>query len=167
MLHDAIESLVVKNYLTLANAASGFLAIYYALSSNPLAAIVFVFISFAFDYLDGKVARETGKSNEMGRQLDSLSDVVSFGVAPAIIVISYTYSSIALVFAICYVCAGILRLAAFNLQKEPNVYYGLPIPAAALIVCITVYSVRELSSYMLLVSAVLMVLKVKIHKPKF
>ncbi len=167
MIHDALEMLEAKDFLTLANAASGFLAVYYALSSNPAAAFIFIAISAAFDYLDGKVARETRKSNDFGKQLDSLSDVVSFGVAPAAIVVSVSYSSLTLVFAICYVCAGILRLAAFNLQKEEGFYWGLPIPAAALLTVGTFYFIRPLAPYAMLIATVLMVLKVRIRKPKF
>ncbi|MFH1246511.1 MAG: CDP-diacylglycerol--serine O-phosphatidyltransferase [Candidatus Micrarchaeota archaeon] len=167
MIHDAVEKLEAKDFLTLANGASGFLAIYYALSSNPLAAVVFVVISAIFDYLDGRIARETRKPNEFGKELDSLADVISFGVAPAAIVLSSSYSSFALIFAICYVCAGLIRLAAFNIQKEQGFYYGLPIPAAALLVVFTFYLIRSAAPYMLLLATVLMVLKVKIRKPSF
>ncbi len=166
MFHDAVESLEAKDYLTLANGASGFLAIYYALSANPVAAIVFVLISAGFDYLDGQVARETNKKNEFGKQLDSLADIISFGVAPAIIVLSTSFSPLSIVFAITYVSAGAIRLAAFNIQKESNIYYGLPIPAAALLVVGVFYYFREVAAFALLLTTILMVLKVKIHKPK-
>lgn len=167
MLHDAVESLEAKDFLTLANGASGFLAIYYALSSNPVAASVFVLISAAFDYFDGEVARETKKKNDFGKELDSLADIVSFGVAPAAIALSGPHFAFTLVFAICYVCAGLIRLAAFNIQKEEGAYYGLPIPAAALLVIATRYLLPEFTPYVLLLATVLMVLKVKIRKPSF
>ncbi|MFH0971103.1 MAG: CDP-alcohol phosphatidyltransferase family protein, partial [Candidatus Micrarchaeota archaeon] len=122
MIHDAVENLGAKDFLTLANGASGFLAIYYALTYNPNAAIVFVVISAVFDYFDGKVARETGE-DEFGKQLDSLADAISFGAAPAAIVLSANFGMLSLVFAICYVCSGLVRLAAFNLQKEKGVYF--------------------------------------------
>ncbi|MFH1750739.1 MAG: CDP-diacylglycerol--serine O-phosphatidyltransferase [Candidatus Micrarchaeota archaeon] len=167
MFHDAVESLEAKDFLTLANGASGFMAIYYALSSNTLAAMVFVVISAIFDYLDGQVARETRKDNDFGRELDSLSDAISFGAAPAAIVISANYTPLTLVFAICYVCAGLVRLAAYNIQKEKGVYFGLPIPAAAIFVIAIFHFLRELSPYALILAAMLMVLKVRIRKPKF
>ncbi|HLC47758.1 MAG TPA: CDP-diacylglycerol--serine O-phosphatidyltransferase [Candidatus Norongarragalinales archaeon] len=167
MFHDAVRGLEAKDFLTLANGASGFMAIYYALSSNPTAAVVFVAFSAVFDYLDGQVARETHKKNDFGRELDSLSDIISFGVAPAAIVLSSNYTSLALVFSICYVCAGLVRLAAFNIQKEENAYFGLPIPAAALFAIAVFLLARELSPFALLLAAVMMVLKTKIRKPKF
>ncbi|MEK6954184.1 MAG: CDP-diacylglycerol--serine O-phosphatidyltransferase [Candidatus Micrarchaeota archaeon] len=167
MLHDAVESLEAKDFLTLANGASGFLSIYYALSSNPVAAVVFVFISAAFDYLDGQVARDTRKGNEFGRELDSLADIISFGVAPAAIVLSGNYSPMALVFSLCYVCAGLIRLAAFNIQKEEGVYFGLPIPAAAMLLVLVFHFARGLSPFAMIITAILMVLKVRIKKPEF
>jgi CDP-diacylglycerol--serine O-phosphatidyltransferase len=167
MFHDAVEALEAKDFLTLANGASGFLAIYYALSSNPAAAMVFVIISAIFDYLDGQVARETHKGNEFGKELDSLSDIVSFGVAPAAIVLSAHYDPLTLVFSICYVCAGLIRLAAFNIQKEGGVYFGLPIPAAALFLIGVFWIAPEISPYAMLLATVLMVLKTRIRKPKF
>ncbi|MBI5224258.1 CDP-diacylglycerol--serine O-phosphatidyltransferase [Candidatus Micrarchaeota archaeon] len=164
MIHDAIETLEAKDFLTLANGASGFLSIYYALSNNPIAAIAFVLISGVFDYLDGKVARETGKSNEFGKQLDSLADIVSFGVAPAAIVLSDSYATLSLVFAICYVCAGFIRLAAFNIQKEKNAYFGLPIPAAAFLVLFVFYFSHVLAPYALLLATILMVSNLRFRK---
>ncbi|MFH0971690.1 MAG: CDP-alcohol phosphatidyltransferase family protein [Candidatus Micrarchaeota archaeon] len=106
-------------------------------------------------------------SFEFGKQLDSLADAISFGAAPAAIVLSANFGMLSLVFAICYVCSGLVRLAAFNLQKEKGVYFGLPIPAAALFVVAVFYFSRDLAPYALLISMVLMVLKIKIHKPKF
>jgi CDP-diacylglycerol---serine O-phosphatidyltransferase len=167
MLHDAVEQLEAKDFLTLANGASGFLSVYYALSSNPGAAMVFVIIAAAFDYLDGKVARETKKANDFGRELDSLSDIISFGVAPAAIVAGSYYQQAGIIFALIYVCAGLVRLAAYNLQKEKGHYIGLPIPAAAFIVIATYFLVKPLAPYALLLCAVLMVLKVTIRKPNF
>lgn len=167
MIHDAVLQMSAKDFFTLGNGASGFLAVYYALSSNQDAAIAFVLMSAVFDYLDGKLARAHGSENEFGKQLDSLADVVSFGVAPAAIVLSSNYSPMSLIFSVCYVCAGLLRLASFNIQKEKKVYFGLPIPIAALIVVGTYYFFKELAPYVLLLCAVLMVLKFKINKPKF
>lgn len=101
-------------------------------------AAVFVIIAIVLDGLDGRIARLAHATSPLGMQLDSLADVVSFGVAPALLVYSWALSglgnigwAVALLFAAC----GALRLARFNVQSaDPTPsrdFQGLPIPAAA------------------------------------
>ena len=113
--------------------------IYWASACIGIAAII--------DFLDGLVARLLNYASEMGKQLDSLADVVSFGVAPAMIIyqflrLSYAQhasaldtSALWLVPAFALPCAGAYRLARFNLDKNRTCYFsGVPIPAAGLLV---------------------------------
>jgi CDP-diacylglycerol--serine O-phosphatidyltransferase len=88
-----------------------------------------------FDALDGIVARKTNTVSDFGAELDSICDVVSFGVAPAYL-IYYYFDSTAVIFAsIVFLIGGALRLARFGILDVKH-FIGLPIPAAALFLCI-------------------------------
>jgi len=135
----------LPSLLTLGNLLCGFHALYLASRGTQagfVAAAWLVFVAMVFDALDGKLARLTGVSSRFGAELDSLADMVSFGVAPAFLVASLSASVglghprlvwlSCLVFA---VCAG-LRLARFNVETSPDQeshewFEGLPSPAAA------------------------------------
>ena len=108
---------------------------------------IFIMISATIDFLDGFVARLFKATSEMGKQLDSLADLVSFGVAPSLILYQFLRMSfirehdgieaslIWLLPAFIFACAGAYRLARFNLdQSQNNVFKGLPIPAAGLVI---------------------------------
>ena len=110
-------------------------------------ASLFIAIAAVIDFFDGFVARLFGASSELGKQLDSLSDVVSFGVAPGIIVYQFLQLSIArhdggidssmfwLLPAFIIPCAGAYRLGRFNLDNsQSTVFKGVPIPAAGLVI---------------------------------
>ena len=110
-------------------------------------ASVFIGIAAIIDFLDGLVARMLNLSSEMGKQLDSLADVVSFGVAPGMIIYQFLRLSFAqqengldisamwLLPAFVVPCAGAFRLARFNLDKEQSYgFKGVPIPAAGLLI---------------------------------
>ena len=135
----------LPSLLTLGNLLCGFHALYFASRGTRegfLEAAWLVFVAMVVDALDGKLARLTGSSSRFGAELDSLADMVSFGVAPAFLVASLSASVglghprlvwlSCLVFA---VCAG-LRLARFNVetgldQESHEWFEGLPSPAAA------------------------------------
>ena len=121
---------MVPNVLTLLALCAGMTAIRFALSGNFEAAVYAIIVSGAFDGLDGRIARLLKSTSRFGAELDSLSDFVSFGVAPAAVLYIWTMSelhglgwAIVLFFAVC--CA--LRLARFNTQS------GAEMPPTALI----------------------------------
>ncbi len=142
---EKLSWLKLKDYFTLLNAVAGFVAIVFFLSGEREAGMVLVVLAAALDFFDGKVARLLGKdvSNEFGKELDSLADAVSFGVAPAALIVADhgagiggTGIIIPLAVAVFFLCAGITRLAMFNLQtkSEKGTYTGMAIPIAALLV---------------------------------
>jgi CDP-diacylglycerol--serine O-phosphatidyltransferase len=96
-----------------------------------------IFWAILLDVLDGRIARMTGTTSEFGGELDSLADVVSFGVAPALLAYSWGFATLPRVgwlVAFLFVACGTLRLARFNVQKssvDGRYFVGLPIPAAA------------------------------------
>jgi len=102
-------------------------------------AVVAIFVAMILDGLDGRVARLTNTQSEFGAQYDSLSDMVSFGAAPALVMYLWAFSSLGklgLFAAFVHAAGGALRLARFNTQlatADKNYFQGLPSPAAAAI----------------------------------
>ncbi|RMG75263.1 MAG: CDP-diacylglycerol--serine O-phosphatidyltransferase [Nitrospirae bacterium] len=131
---------ILPNSLTICGMFFGFYALISAIKGDYVRAAWAILIANIFDGLDGWVARLTNTTTKFGLELDSLSDLVAFGVAPAILV--YTWSLIplgragaatAFLFAVC----GALRLARYNIQmvsEERKAFTGLPIPAAASVI---------------------------------
>jgi CDP-diacylglycerol---serine O-phosphatidyltransferase len=140
----------IPNFITSLNLSSGFIAIILASTGNISAASWFIVAAMVFDFLDGFTARLLKAYSSIGKELDSLADVVSFGVAPALIIYNLLNNSIAdgvtfnylnirylliiAVSAIMPVMASI-RLAIFNLDStQTTSFKGLPTPANALAV---------------------------------
>jgi CDP-diacylglycerol---serine O-phosphatidyltransferase len=130
---------LLPNLFTLANLFFGFYAVLQAINLNFEAACISVFVAMVLDSLDGRVARMTNTQSAFGAELDSLSDMVSFGVAPAILMYEWAINEIAyrqlgMVAAFVYCACAALRLARFNVQisvVDKRFFMGLPSPAAA------------------------------------
>lgn len=128
---------ILPNLITMGNMFCGFYAILAALNQlYEISAIAIILASF-FDFMDGKVARITHTSSQFGIQFDSLADLLSFGIAPAVLVYAWAlmpFGRIGWAAAFLFVICGALRLARFNIQvdtTESSHFTGLPIPAAA------------------------------------
>jgi len=130
----------IPNSLTLANLICGCLASVEALASHQVNAAWFILLAAAFDLLDGFAARLLRVNSDLGKELDSFSDMVSFGLAPALIMYSYLTKAshdewLMYSFVLMPVCAAV-RLARFNLEVEgKSSFRGLPSPANAMIIC--------------------------------
>ncbi len=128
---------LLPNFLTSISLLSGFYAIVAAMDRRFTYAAIAIFISAIFDMLDGRVARMTHSSSRFGLEYDSLSDVIAFGVAPAVLAYTWAlkgYGKFGWLAAFLYVACGALRLARFNIQvdtAQKKHFLGLPIPAAA------------------------------------
>jgi CDP-diacylglycerol---serine O-phosphatidyltransferase len=128
---------ILPSLFTTGNLFLGFWAIVRTLHGQYAEAAPLVFWAILLDVLDGRIARMTGTTSEFGAELDSLADVVSFGVAPALLAYSWGFSTLPRVgwlVAFLFVVCGALRLARFNVQKssvDGRYFVGLPIPAAA------------------------------------
>ena len=133
---------VIPNLFTAMNMFSGFFSIISASQGNYTYAGWLIIIAAIFDTLDGFMARLTKSSSELGVELDSLSDVVSFGAAPAFLLYTtyfYQFDTFGILISSLPLIAGGFRLARFNVQLvgfDKNYFKGLPIPSSALtIVC--------------------------------
>lgn len=130
---------LLPNTLTLCGMFSGFFAILSAINGDYLTAAWAIVIANIFDGLDGWIARLTNTSTRFGIELDSLSDLVAFGVAPSIMMFKWVLSPFERVgwaAAFLFVACGALRLARFNVQTGApgsKAFKGMPIPAAATI----------------------------------
>jgi len=130
---------LLPNLFTTGALFSGFYAITSAMGGRYETAVIAIFVAMILDGLDGRVARLTNTQSEFGAQYDSLSDMVSFGAAPALVMYLWAFSSlgkVGLFAAFVHTAGGALRLARFNTQlttADKNYFQGLPSPAAAAI----------------------------------
>ncbi|PIU57161.1 MAG: CDP-diacylglycerol--serine O-phosphatidyltransferase [Deltaproteobacteria bacterium CG07_land_8_20_14_0_80_38_7] len=128
---------IFPNLCTTASLFCGFFSVVKSLSAQPIAAAWAILLAGVFDLLDGRVARLTHSESEFGIEYDSLVDLASFGLAPGILI--YTWSlyglgKIGWLAAFLYFACGAMRLARYNLQHntiETKKFQGLPIPVAA------------------------------------
>jgi|SRR6185503_17784343 len=145
-----IRDFHLADFFTLANGACGTAAIFFSMDhvrqgspGKVYAAGAFVVLALVFDVADGRVARWRHRASVMGRELDSLADVVSFGVAPACLGFAVGLTGLFDALALLYfVCCGISRLARYNVTAEAmsaeagkvTYFEGTPIPSSVLIV---------------------------------
>lgn len=131
---------LLPNLLTTAGLFSGFYAVVMSMNGQFEAAAIAIFVAMVFDGLDGRVARMTNTQSAFGAEYDSMADMVSFGLAPAIV--AYNFGLLELgkfgwLAAFIYVACAALRLARFNTQIETadkRFFQGLASPAAAAVV---------------------------------
>lgn len=141
---------ILPNLFTTGNLFCGFWAIISVFQENFYYAAIAILLASAFDILDGKVARLSGATSKFGVQYDSLADLVSFGIAPALLAFSWAlrpYGKFGWLAAFLFVVCGALRLARFNVQSssgEAKYFKGLPIPAAASMIALTILLYFEL-----------------------
>jgi CDP-diacylglycerol--serine O-phosphatidyltransferase len=131
--------------LTLLGLCSGATAIWFALGGDWKAGVAAIVCAAIFDALDGKLARFFGVAGAFGAQLDSLADLVSFGIAPGVLVYMWTLyhaHGAGWAFALIFCAASAIRLARFNVESAeqdpsspaPSYFTGLPTPAAACLI---------------------------------
>jgi len=141
--------LVLPSLFTVANLFCGYYAILSTMNHMYRQAAIAIGIAILLDSMDGFIARLTNTSSEFGLQLDSLADVISFGVAPSILVLSWGFlpnvdprlaGAAAFTFALC----GAMRLARFNAQSGNRKHFvGMPIPAAGGTIAAIVYFFQD------------------------
>lgn len=138
MNRPRITPSVIPNLFTALNMFCGFLSILSASEGNFNYSAWLIFTAAIFDALDGLVARLTNSSSELGVELDSLSDIVSFGAAPSFLLYKsffYSMNTWGIIISALPLIAGGFRLARFNVQLvgfSKSFFLGLPIPSAAL-----------------------------------
>ncbi len=141
---------ILPNAFTTANLFAGFFAIVQAMNGRFEVAAVAIFVAMVLDSLDGRVARLTNTQSAFGEQYDSMSDMVSFGAAPALVIYEWSLrgmGKLGWLAAFVYVAGAALRLARFNANigvVDKRYFQGLPSPAAAALVAGLVWIATDL-----------------------
>lgn len=163
----------IPNFITSLNLAIGCIGIFYVLTESREEAFYFVILAAVFDFLDGLSARLLNVKSEIGKQLDSLADLISFGLLPSFFMLSWMQEStqyywIAIIIAV----FSALRLAKFNIDDtQTDSFVGLPTPANAIMITSLVFLDFDLYWYTLvsicILSAVLLVSPLRLLALKF
>ena len=178
---------VLPNLFTASSIFVGVISIVEASKGNFVLASWLILLALIFDGLDGRIARMTNTTSQFGVEFDSLADIISFGIAPAMLLyffIGHDFGRFGILVSALYVIFGAIRLARFNIstaKTDPNVFIGLPIPIAAIFVSMWIllfhkYTLENYSVVLLFLTlgiAILMVSnfrypsfkKVKLDKP--
>ena len=147
--HERKGIYILPNLFTTASLFAGFYAIVQAMNGRFGHAPVAIFIAMIMDGLDGRVARWTHTESDFGAEYDSLSDMVSFGLAPALVIYEWALSGLGKLgwlAAFLYAAAAALRLARFNTQlghSDSHNFQGLPSPSAAALVVGLVWTLHS------------------------
>src|SRR5574344_2808223 len=142
---------LLPNLFTAASLFAGFYAMICAVNGDFYVASAAVFVAMVLDGLDGRVARMTNTQSAFGAEYDSMSDMVAFGIAPALLSYQWALSglgNVGLTVAFIYAACAALRLARFNTQigkVDKRYVIGLASPAAAGVVAGTVWAIKEFS----------------------
>jgi CDP-diacylglycerol--serine O-phosphatidyltransferase len=172
---------LLPSMFTMANMFCGYACVVYTMRGEYVTAAPFIGLAIVLDMLDGRIARMTGSTSAFGVQFDSLADVISFGVAPAILTFSWGLSSLGRLgwaAGFVFVSAAAVRLARYNIQSgslDKRYFVGMPSPAAAGIPAATVFAYPSgfstqleaaLAAAIVIVPAVLMVSTIRFRSFK-
>jgi CDP-diacylglycerol--serine O-phosphatidyltransferase len=164
----------IPNILTFGNLIFGLLSLLTTFQANYKLSVIFILLAGIMDRYDGQLARLLKVSSDLGKELDSLADLVSFGVAPALLIFNlYEFISLGYLGYVCFLVfpvAGAYRLARYNSSKFDNVYTGIPITLAGMLVAL--YALMTLNGehnypltiIIILVLSYLMISKFQIKK---
>ncbi len=171
---------LLPNILTLGGVCLGISSIKFSIDGNFSLAVTLILLSAILDALDGRVARLINATSDFGKELDSLTDFVSFGIAPVLILYFWnlnTYGKLGWAIALIYSVCCVLRLARFNLTKienqqewKNNFFEGIPSPAGGLIILMPLIyeltdinldlNIRSLTPFLTIFIALLLVSKI-------
>ena len=171
---------LLPNILTLAGVCLGISSIKFSIDGNFSLAVIFILFAAILDALDGRVARLIKGTSEFGKELDSLTDFVSFGIAPVLILYFWelkNYGKLGWAITLIYSVCCVLRLARFNLTKmnnqeiwKNNYFEGVPSPAGGILILFplifelaqlnTVLEIRSITPFFTVLIAVLLVSKI-------
>ncbi|WIV18837.1 MULTISPECIES: CDP-diacylglycerol--serine O-phosphatidyltransferase [Paenibacillus] len=151
----------IPNLFTLGNLSLGMIAILLASEGRYSLAAIMVVVAMLMDGLDGRIARALNAQSDFGKELDSLSDMISFGAAPAYIMYSVSFQEAPIALAWIVTClfpiCGALRLARFNVRPGiPGYFTGLPIPAAGGVLATLSLFSKDISAPFMMIATLLL-----------
>jgi CDP-diacylglycerol--serine O-phosphatidyltransferase len=144
-----ILKMQLANLFTLANMVLGLIAITEAVKGDFNSSALFICAAVVFDILDGWIARKLKITSEFGKYFDSNSDLISFGLAPGLLIylsVLKQFELIGICVSFLYVIGGAFRLARYNMNVFNGKYVGLPITIAGLIIALSVFVISRLPS---------------------
>ena len=170
---------LLPNILTLGGVCLGISSIKFSIEGNYSLAVIFILLAAILDALDGRIARLIKGTSEFGKELDSLTDFVSFGIAPVFILYFWelnNYGKLGWAITLIYSVCCVLRLARFNLTKiddqqlwKSNYFEGVPSPAGGMLILMPLifeltdlnlnFNIKNLTPYFTILIAILMVSK--------
>lgn len=171
-MRDSLSKMFA-NVVTILNIVFGTLSIIYTLASDYRMAALLILVAALMDGADGRIARRLDTTSELGKELDSLCDLVSFGVAPAILLFAQVlhdrFPTLGVLCCILFVVCGALRLARFNILNIHEYFLGVPITIAGLLLALTSLVAAFLNPgiVLLLVFIMSLLMVSNIHIPKF
>ena len=171
---------LLPNILTLAGVCLGISSIKFAIDGNYSLSVIFILVAAILDTLDGRIARLIKGTSDFGKELDSLTDFVSFGIAPVFILYFWelnNYGKLGWAITLMYAVCCVLRLARFNLTKiseqeswKNNFFEGVPSPAGGLLILTPLilelteinfnYNIKSITPYFTILIAFLLVSKI-------
>ncbi|MGO4887276.1 CDP-diacylglycerol--serine O-phosphatidyltransferase [Anaerobacillus sp. MEB173] len=159
------------NLLTIMNLSLGALAILFIIQNDLRAGLLLICLAAVCDRFDGIVARKMNITSELGKQLDSLCDLISFGVAPALLLYSgilVEFGTPGAIFTIIFIACGAIRLARFNVSNHNGYFVGLPITAGGCILTVSFLLIGLIPAYIFmfitLIMSLLMISTFKVKK---
>ncbi len=168
----------IPNLITLTNLSFGIFSIMATQNSNYFLSAIFIIVAAIIDRYDGRIARFLNVSTDLGKELDSLSDLISFGVAPSILIYvkynlsdSLFYKLIGVCFLLLYILCGSFRLAKYNSTEFNNIFAGVPITITGCALAILSLLAPTYNNITVLIVTIIMVIfsylmvsKIKIKK---
>jgi CDP-diacylglycerol--serine O-phosphatidyltransferase len=163
----------IPNIFTFINLTFGMLSIMFTFTNNLSLSAVMILCAAFVDRYDGRIARKINAESIIGKELDSLADLISFGAAPAILswsIFLIDYGIIGYIITILFPIAGALRLAKYNVSTFNNVFTGMPITIAGSLLAVynlfTINLIQQsvISLVIMIILSYLMVSKIKIKK---
>lgn len=163
---NILKKLNLADIATLMNASAGLLAVFYSITGKFAIAAVFILTAVVLDFFDGRIARRLKQLSEIGKELDSLADTISFGIAPAVFGFMLSdKGAVITIILIVFVLCGILRLARFNVTNIKH-FEGMPITINGVLFPL-IYFIKIpfcYFPYIYILSAILMISSIKIKK---
>lgn len=161
----------IANVITLANLTLGGFATIFATQENFHLSLLLIFLAAFADRFDGMIARKLNIESDLGKQLDSMSDIISFGIAPALLLyqgIIHEFGGPGTFFTIFYIGCGAFRLARFNITECNHYFTGLPITAAGCLITLSYLAIPYLPSefflFFMIILSFLMISTFKLKK---
>jgi len=162
---NPLKELKTADFVTLSNAVIGLLSILYSIKKEFVIAAILLVLCVILDGLDGLIAKRLKQTTELGKQLDSLADIISFGGAPVALVYSLNNTTLAIISYIFFICCGILRLARYNVSNIKDYFQGMPITTNGILIPLFFF-IKVPYSYYPLIYFILGILMISTFKVK-